>query len=175
MLRRPGVPVPFPKDPYEAIRQAYLVETETPKSPHTVASPTLVLFLCRTACMAMRVLPAISPSLSVSIAEVAAMSDLAFLEDNEEEDEEEDEEVEESLDSDSKSEDAEEEGLAVEDEGPVAGDEGLAAGDEGISMRVESLSLGGDEVVLEGQQWATPIMETAVGEPLGLGYKALRH
>ncbi|GKC10202.1 hypothetical protein Tco_1001812, partial [Tanacetum coccineum] len=49
----PRLPVPFPEDPYEAIRQAYLVEmgtesepfedlveTETPESPHTVASPT---------------------------------------------------------------------------------------------------------------------------------------
>ncbi|GJZ05717.1 putative ribonuclease H-like domain-containing protein [Tanacetum coccineum] len=46
------VPVTLPEDPYEAIRQAYLVETntesepfedleiETPESPHTVASPT---------------------------------------------------------------------------------------------------------------------------------------
>ncbi|GJV30215.1 hypothetical protein Tco_1386663 [Tanacetum coccineum] len=47
------VPVPLPEDPYEAIRQAYLVgtdtksepiedpvETEAPESPHTVASPT---------------------------------------------------------------------------------------------------------------------------------------
>ncbi|GJS34241.1 hypothetical protein Tco_0532623 [Tanacetum coccineum] len=49
----PRVPVSFPEDPYEAIRQTYLVgtdtesepfedpvETETPESPHTVASPT---------------------------------------------------------------------------------------------------------------------------------------
>ncbi|GJS25962.1 hypothetical protein Tco_0486582 [Tanacetum coccineum] len=49
----PRVPVPYPKDPYEAIRQAYLVETDTesepfedpvetktPESPHTIASPT---------------------------------------------------------------------------------------------------------------------------------------
>ncbi|GKD78456.1 hypothetical protein Tco_1341077, partial [Tanacetum coccineum] len=49
------VPAPFPKDPYEAIRQACLVETytesepfedpidtETPESPYTVASPTLL-------------------------------------------------------------------------------------------------------------------------------------
>ncbi|GJW06038.1 hypothetical protein Tco_1568461 [Tanacetum coccineum] len=49
------VPVPLPEDPYEAIRQAYLVgtdtesepfedpvETKTPKSPHTVASLTLL-------------------------------------------------------------------------------------------------------------------------------------
>ncbi|GKB62737.1 hypothetical protein Tco_0918923, partial [Tanacetum coccineum] len=46
-------PAPFPEDPYEAIRQACLVETdtesdpfedpidtETPESPHTIASPT---------------------------------------------------------------------------------------------------------------------------------------
>ncbi|GJT43925.1 reverse transcriptase domain-containing protein [Tanacetum coccineum] len=52
----PRVPVPFAEDPYEAIRQAYLVgtntesepfedpvETETPESPHTVASPTPLL------------------------------------------------------------------------------------------------------------------------------------
>ncbi|GJW83038.1 hypothetical protein Tco_0471382 [Tanacetum coccineum] len=47
------MPAPFPEDPYEAIRQACLVETdtesepfkgpvetETPESPHTIASPT---------------------------------------------------------------------------------------------------------------------------------------
>ncbi|GKC99399.1 hypothetical protein Tco_1169674 [Tanacetum coccineum] len=39
----PEYPVPFPEDPYEAIRQAYLVETETPESPHTISSPTLLL------------------------------------------------------------------------------------------------------------------------------------
>ncbi|GKF97277.1 hypothetical protein Tco_0293098, partial [Tanacetum coccineum] len=45
------VPVPLPEDPYEAIRQAHLVGTDTesepiedlgtesPKSPHNVASP----------------------------------------------------------------------------------------------------------------------------------------
>ncbi|GJU34629.1 hypothetical protein Tco_1182983 [Tanacetum coccineum] len=120
----PRVPVPFPEDPYEAIRQAYLVETETPESPHTIASPTplldstpptrhaedsvdsdtsgarptslnfttplspdhplthatptLVLFLCRTGCMAVRVPPAMSPGPSTSIAEVAVMSDSTF-------------------------------------------------------------------------------------------------
>ncbi|GKB70972.1 hypothetical protein Tco_0932384, partial [Tanacetum coccineum] len=47
------VPVPLPKDPYEAFRQAYLVGTDTesepfedlktksPESPHVVASPIL--------------------------------------------------------------------------------------------------------------------------------------
>ncbi|GJY41736.1 hypothetical protein Tco_0429006 [Tanacetum coccineum] len=49
----PRVPVPYPEDPYKAIRQAYLVETdtesepfedlvetETPESPYIAASPT---------------------------------------------------------------------------------------------------------------------------------------
>ncbi|GJZ70667.1 putative nucleotidyltransferase, ribonuclease H [Tanacetum coccineum] len=203
----PRVPVPFLKDPNEAIRQAYLVETETPESPHTVGSPALLpdstppirhaedsvdsdMSGARptAACMAVRVLPAMLPGLSASIAVVGFMSDSTFhkrfrssyesspsssppdlplwkcyrgayelVEDDKEEDEddkEEDEEIEESSDSDR--------------------DEGLAAGDEGLDIRVECLSLGGDEAVPEGQQRAAPIMETAVGEPLGLGYEALR-
>ncbi|GKF11865.1 hypothetical protein Tco_0049791, partial [Tanacetum coccineum] len=195
----PRVPVPFPEDPYEAIRQAYLVKTETSKLPHTVASPTLLLnstppthyveglvdsdtsgarptssdftatpspdhplthttptlvpFLCRNTRLSVRVPPAMSPRLSANIAEVAAMSNSAFLEDDE------DEEVEDSLDSDSESEDAKDEGHTAEDEGPAAGDKGLAAGDEGPGMRVMSLSLGGDAVVLEGQQRAALVIE----------------
>ncbi|GKD83657.1 hypothetical protein Tco_1350496 [Tanacetum coccineum] len=94
------VPVPLPKDPYEAIRHAYLdgtntesepfedpVETETPESPLTIAPPTslpesnsstLVPILCRTARMAVHVPPAMSPGLSASMAEVAAMSKSTF-------------------------------------------------------------------------------------------------
>ncbi|GKB05565.1 hypothetical protein Tco_0833760, partial [Tanacetum coccineum] len=184
-VQSPRVPVPFPKDPYEAIRQACLVETdtesepfedlvetETPKSPNAVASPTslpdstpptrhakeskdsdtsgarstssdftvplspdhpltytsptLVLFFRRTACMVVRVPPAMSPGLSTSIAEVAAMFDSTFLEDDKEEDEEEeDEEVEVNLDSNSESDDAEDKGPTIEDEDPVAGDDAV--------------------------------------------------
>ncbi|GKB30767.1 hypothetical protein Tco_0870168, partial [Tanacetum coccineum] len=226
------VPVPLPEDPYEAIRQAYLVGTnieskpiEAPKSPHTIASPTslpdstpptchveesegsdtsgarsmssdstaplspdhplthttpaLVPVLCRTARMVVCVPLAMSPGLSASKAEVATMSNSAFckrfrssyesspsssppnlplrkhyrgtsklVEDDDEEgdDEKEDGEMEESSDSDSVSEDAEDEGPTSEDEDPAAGNGGLIAGDEG------------------------PV----VGEPLGLGYGALR-
>ncbi|GKB93647.1 hypothetical protein Tco_0979784 [Tanacetum coccineum] len=196
----PRVPVPFPKNPNEAIRQAYLVETETPELPHTVASPTplpdstppirhaedSVDFDTSGArptatCMAVRVPPTMSPGLSASIAVVGVMFDSTFHKrfrssykssssssppdlplwkcyrgtyELVEDDEEEDEEIEESLDSDR--------------------DKGLAAGDEGVDIRVECLSLGGDEVVPEGQQRAAPVVETAVGEPLGLGYEALR-
>ncbi|GKE00477.1 hypothetical protein Tco_1388460 [Tanacetum coccineum] len=57
-----------------------------------------------------------------------------LVEDSEEDDDEEDEEIEESLDSDSVSEDAEDEGPTAEDEDPVAGDEGLTARFKGPSM-----------------------------------------
>ncbi|GJX74136.1 hypothetical protein Tco_0312731 [Tanacetum coccineum] len=234
----PRVPVPFSKDPYKAIRRAYLVETdtesepfedpvktETPESPHTVASPTslpdstsptrhaeesedsdtsvarsmpsdstapvspdqlthtsptLVPFLCRTARMAMRVLPAMSPGLSASIAEVAAMSDTAFykrfrssyqslpsssspdlpsrkhfrgtseLVEDDDDDEEEEEEDKEAEESS----DSSSESKDAKDEGLAVEDEGPAIGDEGLAA--------GDE-------------DLAVGEPLGLGYEALRH
>ncbi|GJW11264.1 hypothetical protein Tco_1577091 [Tanacetum coccineum] len=213
------VPVPLPKDPYEVVRQAYLdgtdtesepfedsVETETPKSPLTVAPPTslpestsstLVSILRRTARMVVRVLPAMSLGLSASMAKVAAMSESAFLEDDEEDGDEEDEEIEDSLDYDSISEDAEEEGPTAEDEDPAAGDEGLATGDEGPGIGVKSCGLDNEscglddeghiiesdglglgeeeEAVPEGQQQVVLVVGTIVSAPLGLGYGALRH
>ncbi|GKG61102.1 hypothetical protein Tco_0616918, partial [Tanacetum coccineum] len=69
---------------------------------------------------------------------------------------------------------AEDKGLTVPDEDPAAGDEGLAAGDVGPAIRVESLDLGEDAAVPGGQQRAALVVETAMGEPLGLGYRALR-
>nr|GEX72740.1 hypothetical protein [Tanacetum cinerariifolium] len=214
-------------DPYEAIRQAYLVgtytesepfedhvKTKTSESPHIVAPPTchveesegsgtssvrstssdsiapllpdhplthttpiLVPSLCRTARMAVHVQPVMSPIFSENIAEVAAMPDSAFRKrfrsfydsspsptfpvwkryrgtselildtdsegdvlGDEDDEEEEDEEVEESSDSNSESEDA-------KDEGPTAEEEDLAVGDERAAL----------------------VVETAMGEPLGLG------
>ncbi|GKA49999.1 hypothetical protein Tco_0743072 [Tanacetum coccineum] len=224
---------------------AYLVKSETPKSPHTIASPiplpdstppmrhaedsadsdtsdvrstpsdstaplspdhplthaspTFFLILHRIARMVVRLPPMMSPGLYASIAKVPAMSsyksspsssptdlplrkryqgmsELVKDDDKEEEDEEEeDKEVEESSDSDSESEDAKDEGLTTKDKDPAIGDKGLAAGDKGPGMKVESLGLGGDAAVPEGQQYAAPVVETTVGEPLGLGYGALRH
>nr|GEW92247.1 hypothetical protein [Tanacetum cinerariifolium] len=172
----------------------------SPDHPLTHTTPTLVPSLRRTTRMAVRVLLAMSPGLSASIAEVAAISDSTFRKRfrssyeslpsssmldlplqkrsrgtselvevaEEEDDEEEDEDVEEGSNLDTKSEDVKDEGLAV-------GDEVFDAEDEGLGLRVKSLGLGGDEAVPEGQQRAAPIVETAVREPLGLGYKALRH
>nr|GFC91255.1 hypothetical protein [Tanacetum cinerariifolium] len=184
-------------DPYKAIRQAYLVgtntkskpfegEAETPESPHTVAPPTchveesegsgtsdarstssdstaplssdhplthtthvLVPSLRRTVRMAVRIPPAMSPGLSVSIAEVAAMFDSTFCKrfrssyDSSpsptfpvskryrgmfelilDTDSEEDKEVNESSNLDSESEDAKNEGPTAKDKDPAIGDEG---------------------------------------------------
>ncbi|GJZ83203.1 hypothetical protein Tco_0648376 [Tanacetum coccineum] len=219
------VPVPFPEDPYEAIRQAYLdrtdtesepfedpIDTKTLESPLTVAPPislpesnppTLVPILRRTARMAVHVPPAMSSGLSASMAEVKHYRGMSeFVDDSEEDDDEEDEEIEESLDSDSVSEDAEDEGPIVEDEDPAAGDEGLVAGveglgtddksyglddeshgmddksrslnDEGHSVESDGLGLDEEEVVPGGQQQAAPIVGTVVSATLELGYGVLR-
>ncbi|GKG13383.1 hypothetical protein Tco_0350343, partial [Tanacetum coccineum] len=116
--------------------------------------------------------------------------------DEEEDDDKEDEEIEESLDSDSVSKEAKDEGPTAEDEDPAAGDEGLAAGDEGPNMGVEShglddescslddeshglddkghsvendgLGLGEEEeAVPESQQRAVLVVGTTVSTPLG--------
>nr|GEZ97211.1 hypothetical protein [Tanacetum cinerariifolium] len=167
----------------------------SPDYPPTYTTPILVPLLYRTARMAVRVPPAVSHGLSASIAEVAAMFDSAFCkrfrssyeslpsssppdlplrkrsrgtsefveDDEEDDDEEEDEEVEKSSDSNSEREDAKDDGPTTEDKGPTAGNEGPAARDEG-----------GNEAVPEGQRRAAPVVKTAIGKPLGLGYEALR-
>nr|GFA43593.1 hypothetical protein [Tanacetum cinerariifolium] len=163
-----------------------------PLSPdHTLThtAPALVLILYRTTRMVVRVSPAMLHGLSASIAEVAAMSYSAFRKrfrssyDSSpspplplrkryrgtsklilDTDSEEDEGVEESLDPDSVSKDAKDEGPTVEDEDPAAGDKGPATRDEGPR--------GG--AIPEGQQQAALVVGTAVSAPLGLGYGALR-
>ncbi|GKD61520.1 hypothetical protein Tco_1299029, partial [Tanacetum coccineum] len=99
------------------------------------------------------------------------------------EDTDEDEE-DESLDADDEREglDDEDRGLddedhSLDDEDRRLDDEDRGLGDEGRSLDEEGLGLerSEEEAVLEGQQRAASIVETVVGEPLGLGYEALRH
>nr|GEW76255.1 hypothetical protein [Tanacetum cinerariifolium] len=206
----------------------------SPDHPLTHITPVLVPIICRTAHIAVRVPPVISPGLSAGIAEVAAMSDSEFRKRFRSSydslpsptllvrktyrgtselilgtDSEEDEEVEESSNFNSESEDVEDKGPTVEDEDPAAEDEGLAAEVEGPGLDNESyglddeshgvdgkiyglddesrgiddeaygiesdrLGLGEEEAVPEGQQRAVSVVGTAVSEPLGLGYGALR-
>ncbi|GKF61699.1 hypothetical protein Tco_0181753, partial [Tanacetum coccineum] len=162
-LRAPRVPVPLPEDPYEAIRQAYLdgtntefkpfedpIVTETFESPLDIAPlislfestpPVLIPILRRTARMAVRVPYAMSLGLSASMADVAAMSESALLEDSEEDDDEEDEEIEESMDSNSVSEDAEDE----DDERHGKDDESCGIDGECHSVESDGLSLEEEE------------------------------
>ncbi|GKB98441.1 hypothetical protein Tco_0984578 [Tanacetum coccineum] len=167
--------------------------------------PTLVPILCKTVHMAMHVPPVMSSGLSASMEEVTAMSKSAFRKRFRSsygnlpslsppglpsrkryqgtfelvEDDEEDEEIKESLDSDSVSEDAMDEGPTAEDKDPAARDEGLAAGDEGPGLGVESYDSDDEreeeKAVPEGQQQAALVVGTTVSAPLGLRYGALRH
>nr|GFA69440.1 hypothetical protein [Tanacetum cinerariifolium] len=125
--------------------------------PVTHASPTLVPILCRTTRMTVRVPPTMAPGLSASIADMAAMCDSAFRKRFRSFYEISPSSSPPYLPSD-----------------PAVGDECLATRDEGLDMRVESLGLGGDATVPKGQERVAPVVETDVGEPLGLGYGALR-
>ncbi|GJU93803.1 hypothetical protein Tco_1318559 [Tanacetum coccineum] len=182
------VPVPLPEDPYEAIRQAYLdgtdtesepfedpIENETPKSPLTIAPPTslpestsstLVSILCRTARMAVCVSLAMSPGLSGSMAEVAAMSEFAFCKrfisshksspsssppdlpsrkcyrgtfELVEDDEEDDDEDDEEIEESLDSDSVSED---IKDEGPTTEDEDPGTGDGGLVAGDEGPSIG---------------------------------
>ncbi|GKB40053.1 hypothetical protein Tco_0884995 [Tanacetum coccineum] len=201
---------PLPEDPYEAIRKAYLdamdtesepfedpIDTKTPESPLTIAPPTSlpekVAAMSESAFRkrfrsSYESLPSFSPPDLLSQKHYRGTSEL--VEDSDEDDDKEDEEIEESLDSNSVSKDAEDEGPIVEDEDPTTGDEGLAVGDEGPDTNdeshglddeirgledeghsVESDGLGleeEEEAVPGGQQQAAPIMGTAMSAPLGL-------
>ncbi|GJV62902.1 hypothetical protein Tco_1473730 [Tanacetum coccineum] len=185
------VPVPLPKDPYEAIRQAYLdgtdtesepfedpTNTEITESPLAIAPPVLVPIIRRSACMAVHVPHAMSLGLSASMPEVAAMSESALRNRfREEDDDEEDEEIEESMDSDSVSEDAEDEGLTARVEGPGIDDEDYDLDDEthgrddkgrGIDDEVHSIESDGldleEEESVPGGQRALRCRELALEE-----------
>ncbi|GJU05789.1 hypothetical protein Tco_1122219 [Tanacetum coccineum] len=154
----------FPKDPNEAIRRAYLVgtdtefepfkdpvETEAPESPHSVAPPTslpdsIPPTLIPIIRKTAHMAVHVPPAMSSGLSAVDDIKYRLFYSIEEENEEEEDEEIKESLNFNSESEDTEDEGPTIEDEDPAIGDEGLAARDESPAM----------------------------GEPLGLGYRALR-
>ncbi|GJS65583.1 hypothetical protein Tco_0680147 [Tanacetum coccineum] len=180
----PRVHVPFLEDPYEAIRHAYLLETEIPKSPHTIASPTTLLDSIpptrhaedsvdfdTTARMAVRVPHAMSPGLSASIAKVAAMSNSAFCKRFSSSYESSPSSLPPDLPSRKRYRGMSE---LVEDEEEEEDDKEEDDEDEDEEIEESSYSDRGDEVVPEGQQRAALVVETTVGEPLGLGYEALR-
>ncbi|GKB18711.1 hypothetical protein Tco_0852634 [Tanacetum coccineum] len=168
------VPVPLPEDPYEArliwmgrtlssslsrtllilrhLSQALAITPPIPLFEST--PPILVPILRRTARMAVRIPPVMLSGLSASITRMAAMSESTvctseLVEDSEEDDDEEDEETEESVDSDSVSEDAEDEGPTKEDKDPTTEDEGLTTGVEGPDMDDEGYGLDDESRVID--------------------------
>nr|GEX61468.1 hypothetical protein [Tanacetum cinerariifolium] len=178
------MPVPFPEDPYEAIRQAYLartdvefkpfkdrIENETTESPHTVAPPTCYVeesegfSTSSSRSMSLDSTTPLSPdhplthTTPVLFPSLHRAPHMAVRGDEDDEEEE----VEESSDLDSESEDTEDEGPTAEDEDPAAEDKGLAVGDEDLGLRVESLGLGGDEAVPEAPIQTPPSPEWLSG------------
>ncbi|GKC05463.1 hypothetical protein Tco_0997073 [Tanacetum coccineum] len=122
--------------------------------PLTYVSPTLtptrVSFHRRIAHMTMRAQPAMSLGQSAIVAEAMALLDSAFCKS----------ERDELGDEDTKED--------VEDESQGLDDESQGLEDEGLGLEEE-------EAVPEGQQQAVSVVEIAASEPLGLGYRALRH
>ncbi|GKB68671.1 hypothetical protein Tco_0930083, partial [Tanacetum coccineum] len=152
------------------------IDTVTLESPLTIAPliplsestlPVLDPILCRTARMAVRIPHAMSSDLFADLPSRKRYRGTSKLvEDSEEDDDEEDEEIEESIDSDSVSEDA-------KDEGPTAEDEDPAVEDEGHTTGVESPGMDDKGYGLDDESRASVIGMT-VSAPLGLGYRALR-
>ncbi|GKA57049.1 hypothetical protein Tco_0756237 [Tanacetum coccineum] len=143
-LRALVVPIPLPDDPYVAVRQAYLVDTGSESEPEEAPSEAEEFQSLASSDSTTLLSP--EPPVLPLWKRYCGMSDL--IADTESESSGSDSEEEEnSSDSD--------------DEGPGAEDEGHG------SKRKE-------EAVSEGQQQATPVVDTTVGEPLGLGYGALR-
>ncbi|GJY48908.1 hypothetical protein Tco_0438864 [Tanacetum coccineum] len=112
--------------------------------------------------MVMRTQPTLSPGMSARIAEAAALSLSSFRGELGEEDTEEDE---------SSDVDDERESQGLDDEGHGLGDESQGLEDEGLSLEEEEEE---EEAAPEGQQQVVLVVDTAMSEPLGLGYRAAR-
>ncbi|GKF11894.1 hypothetical protein Tco_0049820, partial [Tanacetum coccineum] len=173
-----------------------LSDSTTPLSPdhpltHVSPTPTLICasFHHRKVRMIVRTQPAMSPGRSARVAEAMALSDSAFrkryrssyemsspspplpiwkryrgkseliLDTDSEGDE---------LGDEDTNKDGKDESLETDDERERSDDEGNGLEGEGLSLEEE------EEAVPKGQQQAASAADTAMGEPLGLGYGALR-
>ncbi|GKE75399.1 hypothetical protein Tco_1537440, partial [Tanacetum coccineum] len=120
--------------------------------------------------------PSVSPPDLPSRKRYRGTSEL--VKESKEDDDKEDEEIEESMDFDSVSEDAEDEGPTAKDEDPAAkdkDDESRGIDDEGNSVESNGLGLEEEEEATPGGlQQAAPVVGTAVSAPLVLGYSVLR-
>nr|GEX09754.1 hypothetical protein [Tanacetum cinerariifolium] len=114
-----------------------------PDHPLTHTTPALFPILCRTACLAVRVPPMMSPGLSAGIAEVATMSDSAFHR-----------RFRYSYDSSpSPTLPVQKRYRDTEDEGPTAQDEDITAEDEGLAAGVEILGVDDESYGLDDESY----------------------
>ncbi|GJX30638.1 hypothetical protein Tco_0238717 [Tanacetum coccineum] len=147
----------------------------SPDHPITCTSPTpaptRASFHYSTTRITMRAQPVMFPGHSARVAEAMALSDSALHKSKEEE------EIggEDTNKDEGHRLDDEGHGLD-EDEGHGLDDVGHGLDDEGRSVESDGLGLKGEEeAVPKGQQQVASVMETTMGEPLGLSYGALRH
>ncbi|GKC98698.1 hypothetical protein Tco_1168973 [Tanacetum coccineum] len=114
--------------------------------------------------------PSPSPTLLVR-KRYRGTSELLLVTDNKEDADE--DEGDESLDEGDEGHDLDDESHELDDESRELEDESYGLDDEGRGVESDRLGLE-EEVAPEGQQRAARVVETAVSEPLRLGYGALR-
>ncbi|GJX84576.1 hypothetical protein Tco_0335350 [Tanacetum coccineum] len=165
------VPVPLPDDPYVAVRQAWLVDIESEPEEAPSKAEELQSLGSRIPLMGEEFV-IVESSARVDRGDGLCQIQILYSELILDTDSDEDELGDEDTD-----EDEEDESLDTNNERDGLDDEDRGLDDEGLSLYEEGLSLEGgeEEAVHEGQQWAAPFMKIAVGEPLGLSYRALRH
>ncbi|GKE17107.1 hypothetical protein Tco_1424684, partial [Tanacetum coccineum] len=174
--QNPRVPVPLPDDPYVAVRQAQLVDTDTEsdleESPSKVEELYFIGFhhttVTRSSTYSCFTYPYtylsfIPPDISELILDTDSTGDELREEDTKEDEEDE------SLDADD-----ERKSQGLDDEGHGLGNEDHGLGDKSQGLEDEGLGFEEEEVIPGGQQQAVPVVETTSSEPLGLGYRALR-
>ncbi|GJX44834.1 hypothetical protein Tco_0261510 [Tanacetum coccineum] len=168
------MPVPLPDDPYVAVRQAQLVDTESELKEAPSEAEELQSLGSRVPLIgeefeafepsAMRAQLAMSLGHLARVAEAIALSDLAFRKSDGDELWEEDTKEDESSDVDVERE-RESQGLDEEVHG--LGDEDHGLDDESQGLEDKGLGLEEEEVVPEGQQQVVPVVETDVGGWIG--------
>ncbi|GJU00957.1 hypothetical protein Tco_1111295 [Tanacetum coccineum] len=224
------VPFPLPDDPYVAVRQAQLVDTDTesdleeapleaeeshplgsrvpriseefkaskssgtrtvsshspvsldstaPLSPdhpltHVLLTPTPTEFRSTRYKPSYETSSSSSPTLPMR-KRYRGTSELILDTDNEGDELGEENTEEDQKDESSDAVDERERERVLDDEGHGLGDEDYGLDDESQGLKDEGLGLEEEEVVPKGQQQAVSVVETIASEPLGLGYKALRH
>nr|GEX20249.1 hypothetical protein [Tanacetum cinerariifolium] len=181
------VPVPLPDDPYVAVRQEYLVDTDTESQPikapleadesqplgsrvplmgeeFEAIEPSTALSLS-SFCKRYRSFyetPSPSSSLTLPVRK-RYLGTSELIEDTKGE----------SSGLDSERDGSDDESLNLDDERERKShgldDEGQGLEDKGPSIEDD------EEAAPEGQQQAVLVVDTATSEPLGLGYKAARH